>query len=72
MPQARKSSLTGLFFDSTFGGRFPATMARMREFQAIQFRIARTGAADDDMPRKCHGAAASVRNCRFIAFTLVR
>ena len=25
---AAKSPLTGLFFDSTFGGRFPATMKR--------------------------------------------
>src|SRR5574342_357574 len=31
---ASKSPLTGLFFDSTFGGRFPATMKRTR-FDAI-------------------------------------
>jgi aldehyde:ferredoxin oxidoreductase len=50
---ASKSPLTGLFFDSTFGGRFPATMKRTgfdaivisgRADQPVYVRITETGA----------------------------
>ena len=40
---AAKSPLTGLFFDSTFGGRFPATMKRTG-FDAIVHHRPRAGA----------------------------
>lgn len=53
---AGKSPLTGLFFDSTFGGRFPATMKRTG-FDAIVL----TGRADEPVYVKVTEAGAELR-----------
>ena len=53
---AGKSPLTGLFFDSTFGGRFPATMKRTG-FDAIVI----TGRADEPVYVKVTEAGAELR-----------
>ncbi len=53
---ASKSPLTGLFFDSTFGGRFPATMKRTG-FDAIVI----TGRSADPVYVKITEAGAEVR-----------
>ena len=56
---AGKSPLTGLFFDSTFGGRFPATMKRTG-FDAIVI----TGRADEPVYVKVTEAGAELRPAR--------
>jgi aldehyde:ferredoxin oxidoreductase len=56
---AAKSPLTGLFFDSTFGGRFPATMKRTG-FDAV----ALTGRAAEPVYVKVTEAGAEVRPAR--------
>jgi aldehyde:ferredoxin oxidoreductase len=56
---AGKSPLTGLFFDSTFGGRFPATMKRTG-FDAIVI----TGRADEPVYVKVTEAGAELRAAR--------
>ena len=56
---AGKSPLTGLFFDSTFGGRFPATMKRTG-FDAIVI----TGRAADPVYVKVTEAGAELRPAR--------
>src|SRR5215469_12674326 len=53
---ASKSPLTGLFFDSTFGGRFPATMKRTG-FDAIVL----TGAAPAPIYVKVGESGAELR-----------
>src|SRR5215468_9902462 len=56
---AGKSPLTGLFFDSTFGGRFPATMKRTG-FDAIVI----TGCAAEPVYVKVTEAGAELRSAR--------
>src|SRR6266446_5868078 len=56
---AGKSPLTGLFFDSTFGGRFPATMKRTG-FDAIVI----TGCAAEPVYVKVTEAGAELRPAR--------
>jgi aldehyde:ferredoxin oxidoreductase len=56
---AGKSPLTGLFFDSTFGGRFPATMKRTG-FDAIVI----TGCAAEPVYVKVTEAGADLRPAR--------
>ncbi len=56
---AAKSPLTGLFFDSTFGGRFPATMKRTG-FDAIVI----TGRAAEPVYLKVSEAGASLEPAR--------
>ncbi|HYB42360.1 MAG TPA: aldehyde ferredoxin oxidoreductase family protein [Candidatus Methylomirabilis sp.] len=56
---ASKSPLTGLFFDSTFGGRFPATMKRTG-FDAIAI----TGRAAEPVYLKVTEAGAELRPAR--------
>src|SRR6266478_6786392 len=56
---AGKSPLTGLFFDSTFGGRFPATMKRTG-FDAIVI----TGRAAEPVYVKVTEAGAELRPAR--------
>lgn len=56
---AGKSPLTGLFFDSTFGGRFPATMKRTG-FDAIVI----TGCAAEPVYVKVTDAGAELRPAR--------
>jgi aldehyde:ferredoxin oxidoreductase len=56
---AGKSPLTGLFFDSTFGGRFPATMKRTG-FDAIVI----TGCAGEPVYVKVTEAGAELRPAR--------
>jgi aldehyde:ferredoxin oxidoreductase len=56
---ASKSPLTGLFFDSTFGGRFPATMKRTG-FDAIVI----TGRAAEPVYVKVTEAGAEIRPAR--------
>jgi aldehyde:ferredoxin oxidoreductase len=56
---AGKSPLTGLFFDSTFGGRFPATMKRTG-FDAIVI----TGGAAEPVYVKVTESGAELRSAR--------
>jgi aldehyde:ferredoxin oxidoreductase len=56
---AGKSPLTGLFFDSTFGGRFPATMKRT-SFDAIVI----TGGAAEPVYVKVTESGAELRSAR--------
>src|SRR5512136_24243 len=56
---ATKSPLTGLFFDSTFGGRFPATMKRTG-FDAIVI----SGCAAEPVYLKVTEAGAELRPAR--------
>src|SRR4029434_10052659 len=56
---ASKSPLTGLFFDSTFGGRFPATMKRTG-FDAIVI----TGRAAEPVYVKVTETGAEIRPAR--------
>src|ERR1700675_1773022 len=56
---AAKSPLTGLFFDSTFGGRFPATMKRTG-FDAIVI----TGRAAEPVYVKVTEAGAELKSAR--------
>src|SRR5438067_13437252 len=56
---AAKSPLTGLFFDSTFGGRFPATLKRTG-FDAVVI----TGKAPDPVYLKITEAGAALQPAR--------
>src|SRR6266542_3504803 len=56
---ASKSPLTGLFFDSTFGGRFPATMKRTG-FDALVI----TGCAAEPVYLKVTEAGAELESAR--------
>src|SRR5947209_15935304 len=59
---ASKSPLTGLFFDSTFGGRWPATIKRTG-FDAI----VRTGSAPAPVYRQMGESGADIKRAAVVA-----